>query len=429
LQQRDYPAALAKLEEAGKRDPKLPGVWSAIATVYWVKGDRETALENIRRQTVETPNLAVAFEGLGRTLLQMQKREEALPALQRWVELAPDDQSGIVTYSAALVAQKKYPQAIDLLAAAAKKHPTVASFSYQLGNAYLESGKDDSALASYKQAVELSSSKAGIENNAAYKLAEKGIYLEHAEEWAREAVRDVEAQTQKLNLGTIESKDLGLMNQLSTDWDTLGWVYFQKGKYALAEPYLRSSWWLRQNAVVGSHLAQVYEKLQQPVQAEHFRQLAQATSDRSGQPRSPLPDTRFKSISKVDQWDPYEQLGKMRTLHVPKVSAKSESAEFFVLFTNSIADHPARTTPEVAASAVSMDASSSHSSTIASAKFINGSDSLRQAGKDLERAELTIHLPPGESAKIIRRGILMCGPYTSGCDFTLLTVDSVHSVN
>jgi tetratricopeptide (TPR) repeat protein len=429
MQQRNLEAALDKFEDAAKRDPKLPGVWSAIAGVHMMKGELDGALENLRRQTKETPDLPMGFAMLGRILLGMNKREEAAPVLARWMELAPADPEAIALYGSTLIATKKYPQAVELFEKAVNQDPKREVYHFQLGSACLQSGQPEKAVEHYKQALELALTKPGMQNDAAYELAEKGVYLDQAEEWARQAVHAIEEETGHITLEDLQTNHLRLMNQIAAYWDTLGWVYFRKAEYTQAESYLSASWWLRQNSVVGEHLAQVYEKLHQPTKSAHFHQLAKATPDRGGQPLAPGQLPYIKSGWKRGEWDPSEQLSKMRTLHLPPLSTKSESAEFFVLLGNSqSAAKPAKADqqPDVHGSPV---ASSLPRARVEGVKFISGSESLKKAESTLRNADFAIRLPQNESAKLIRRGILMCSPYTHSCDFTLLTVDSVRSTN
>ena len=426
IQQRNLDAGLDKLEDAAKRDPKLPGVWSTIASVQYMRGDMNGALDNLRRQTKETPDIPLAYSMLAKTLLYLRKQDEALPVLQRWFELAPDDRDAITMYGSTLTSMKKYPQAIAVLEKAVQQDPKRDVYQFQLGNAYLESGQSDKALECYKHAVDVALVKESTQNDAAYSLADKGLYLDQAEEWAGRAVQEIEEETRHINLEDLESNDFRLMNQLASYWDTLGWVYFRKGEYNKAEPYLSDSWWLRQNSIVGEHLAQVYEKLHQATKASHFHEMAKATPDRGNQPPVPgqLPYT--KSSWKRGEWDASEELGKMRTIHLPPLSTKSESAEFFVLLDDiQNSPKPAATTQTAAKSTqpASMPAN------VKGVKFVSGAASLKKAQKNLEQANFGIRLPANDRARLIRRGILMCSPYTHGCEFTLMTVDSVRSVN
>src|SRR5215813_218041 len=245
LRLRRYDAALAKLEEAAQRNPRLPGVWVSLSTIHWMKGRRDEALEDRRRQTRETPELAIAWASLAYYLLQLQEREQAIPVLKRWVELAPEDTLGIVTYGRTLTALKKYPEAIELFQNQLNHNPR-DRYYLGLAQAYLGSGQSEQAFENYKKAIDIASEKSPIENDAAYELADKNLHLSEAEEWATAAVHDAEQESANLSLEKLDRKSFLLMNQISTFWDSLGWIYFRKGEYRKSEQYLNASWWLRQ---------------------------------------------------------------------------------------------------------------------------------------------------------------------------------------
>lgn len=435
LEQNNNDAALAKFEEAAQRDPKLPGVWASIGTVHWKKREFEQAVRDLRRQTQETPDVPIAFANLAHLLVQMHKRDEAIPVLQRWVALTPNDPRAINACASQLIAANKLSVAIGLLENAVKQNPAESASHFYLGTAYLHSNENVMAVEQYKQAIASAPAerKPFFHNNAAYELAEKNVDLPQAEEWSRAAVDYIERQTQKLDLEKLDTNQLYLMRELSVYWDTLGWIQFQKREFRKAQDYLNAAWWLRQNATIAEHLARVYEQLHEPQKATQFRQLATVTPDRSETPLTPEQAERFaKSGQKVGDWDPRAALGKMRTMHLlfsGKTGDKLESAEFMVLLSNS--EQSLSTTSNgprvINASVRSSMPSGTPGVKVDAVKFISGADDLKLAGKALERADFVLKLPETNSLKLVRRGILMCSPIAEGCNFTLLTADSVHS--
>jgi|SRR2546421_3225662 len=91
---------------------------------------------------------------------------------------------------------------------------------------------------------------------------------------------------------------------------------------------------------------------------------------------------------------------------------------------------PTQATKAQPASAYAIQAnSSSRSAKVEGVKFAGGSESLRKMEKNLQSLDFGLRLPENASPKLIRRGILICSSYTRGRAFTLLRVDSVHSVN
>ena len=58
----------------------------------------------------------------------------------------------------------------------------------------------------------------------------------------------------------MQLEQQALVISLAAQWDTLGWVHFQRGNLDQAEQFIRAAWLLGQHGEVGDHLAQVYEK-------------------------------------------------------------------------------------------------------------------------------------------------------------------------
>ena len=99
----------------------------------------------------------------------------------------------------------------------------------------------------------------------------------------------------------------------------------------------------------------------------------------------------------------FDDLNHMRTVKLRPIVPKLLSADFFVLIS------PGPKVEEV--------------------KFISGAEELRSAAKDLELAKFDVDFPDDHKTKILRRGILMCHPANSGCEFVLYPPDSVQSLN
>src|SRR5262249_8594895 len=62
-------------------------------------------------------------------------------------------------------------------------------------------------------------------------------------------------------------------------------------------------------------------------------------------------------------------------------------------------------------------------------KFIGGAEELRNGGDLLRKANFGIHFPDRALTKVVRRGILVCEPGHSGCEFVLMSAESVSAVN
>ena len=438
LQARRPAEAIAKLEEAAKLDPKLPGVWFVMGSARLASGDVDGGLEALRRQTREFPKDPTGWRGLAFALMGMQRNSEAVPVLEQWAAVAPNDRDVPANLGRTLIALKRYKDAIPVLQKAVELNPDSESMQFSLANAFLGNGDSEAAYAQYAKAIELTDDPAIYENDAAYSLATRSIHMHDAERWAADAVKETEEQTLEVqSLDELDVKHVRLMNLLAADWDTLGYIYYRNGNLAQAEKYVSASWNLNQNSAVAEHLGDIYEQLHKPEKALRFYSLAANSPHPSDEVQDKLFRLKKAGVHEPAKWDPRAELGNMRTVRLPPFAKQHTSAEFMIMLTNA---HPVVPSPE------KLSDSPNHKSvtvrvstlqetgkpgkgTVQEVKFISGSDELREVGKLLQTQDLLTEFPDDSPMRIFRRGILMCGGYLPGCQFTLLTADSVHSAN
>ena len=91
----------------------------------------------------------------------------------------------------------------------------------------------------------------------------------------------------------------------------------------------------------------------------------------------------------------------MRRVKLGKLSAKTGSAEFWLLF--------------------------GAGSKLERAKFISGEEALRTLGPALQSARVNAAFPDDHPAKLLRRGVLVCEGMNLGCDFTFYPPNDVRS--
>jgi hypothetical protein len=61
-------------------------------------------------------------------------------------------------------------------------------------------------------------------------------------------------------------------------------------------------------------------------------------------------------------------------------------------------------------------------------QFVNGDPKLKSAAETLKKTKLNVVFPDHAQTRLLRRGMVVCSP-TTGCEFVLLTPDSVKSVH
>src|SRR5262249_44326166 len=145
---------------------------------------------------------------------------------------------------------------LDKAAALAPDNPEL---QVALGQAYLNTNQKEKALAAFDKAVEISPTP-GVWNNIAFHLADHAIELDKAQQYAESAVSATMANLRNIQLANLSADNLNGVAGISAYWDTLGWVYFQKGDDAKALDYIQASWRINQDGEVADHIAQILQK-------------------------------------------------------------------------------------------------------------------------------------------------------------------------
>jgi len=139
--------------------------------------------------------------------------------------------------------QKKYKQAISQFEKILILEPKNADVMYLLGSLYLEVDNSKSAMQHLKNSIVIDPDHDGSLNTLAYLYAEEKQNLDEAEKLVGRALKI--------------SPDNGAY------LDSLGWVYYQKGKYKKALDVLRKADDSLSDPVIYDHLGDVYLKLNQ----------------------------------------------------------------------------------------------------------------------------------------------------------------------
>jgi tetratricopeptide (TPR) repeat protein len=86
-------AALHEFERTVELAPDYRPAWTNLYEMHKAAGRGEAQVATLRAATGHNPQWADAFFWLGSALEELGRRDEALPALRRYVELRPDDEA------------------------------------------------------------------------------------------------------------------------------------------------------------------------------------------------------------------------------------------------------------------------------------------------------------------------------------------------
>lgn len=398
--------AIPLFERVTELDPKTKQGWNDLGLAYLRLGQFDDAAAAFHKQIEVDPYDEHVYNYLGITLQQQEKYSEAADAFKKQVEINPLDPIAHAALGALYSEQHRYTDAVPELDKATALSPENAELEVSLGRAYLNTGQKDKALEAFDKSVELAQTPV-VWNNVAYNLADAGIELEKASQYAESAVSATAAPLRNAELSHLTMDDLGQVSAMGVYWDTLGWVHFKKGDLDAAERYVRASWLLNQHGEVGDHLAQIYEKRGEKERAVHMYALAMGAAHS-------VPETRARLIvllgtnttidALVAKAKP--ELTKIREFPLEDGLKQDAKADFFVL----------------------LSPGTKHA-VVDGAKFIAGSQDLRPFAAKLKQIDFGATFPDASPTKLVRRGTLACTAATGKCVFTLILPEDVRALN
>ncbi len=417
----NLPMAIQLLKRATEVDPKNKYAWNILAAAYLGMRQNDDAIAALNKQIELNPYDEYAYNALGRAYWQERKYPDAVTAFNKQIEINPLDKFSHAGLGSMYSEWHKYDLAAPELEKAASLSPDNAELQVSLGDAYLNLGQDDKALATFDHAVELSATPL-VWNNIAYQLSLKKSHLDRAQQYAESAISATTAALRNVSLDRLTPQELPLVPSLIAYWDTLGWVYFNEGKFDNAEKYVSSAWQLGHHGEVGDHLGQIYEK-------QGKKDLALRTYALCLSGLRPIPETRDRLASlaggdaKVDAAvaKHKEELQRLRTIDLGKVAKETGSADFFVLLSRGLG-HPNTGHPD-------SGHGQSSAATVDAVKFAGGDEKLKVFTEALRTAEYRLTFPDDTPVKILRRGILSCSTATGNCTFVLMLPDDVRTVD
>jgi tetratricopeptide (TPR) repeat protein len=224
-----------------------PEDWRA----YWFLGaigaitdDDSASIYNFRKVTELASWNADAWVYLSSVFLGSNNFEEMATVLESALKVLPDDFRVNFFLGVAYGRLGQDSDAIRVLRRACAIDPENVDALSQLALVYDGMGRYAESDSLYDIAIRIAPDNDLLLNNYGYSLAERGTRLDEALEMATKAV-----QAQPENPSYL---------------DTLGWIYFQLGRYSEAERYVREAIEKgEENAIVYEHLGDIYFKLDQ----------------------------------------------------------------------------------------------------------------------------------------------------------------------
>ncbi len=433
LQAQNFSGAVELLRRVVELEPKHKSAWNQLGNALLAQRRTDDAIPAFQKQIEINPYDEFAYNNLGRAYWDKRDYGKAADAFQHQIEVNPLDRFAHRNLGFMFLEEHKNREALAELEKAASINPQDAQVLVSLGQAQLELGDDTKALASFDRAVQIAPGP-GIWNNIAYQLSLKNTHLDLAQRYAESAVASTAATLRNLTSDSLQFEQQALVIGLAAQWDTLGWVYFQRGDLDRAEQFVRAAWLLGQHGEVGDHLAQIYEKRGEKQKAVEM--YAQALAG-----YKPLPETRQRLAALLGVPVENNESAQQRPASkaVKKAAGKSKSGpaaetppagnRIDALVQTARAELQAQRTlglgPLVNESAqADFYVVVGPGAKVEDARFISGSDRLKPFADALRASKVNFAFPDSTPTRLLRRGTLSCAP-ASDCKFVLRPADDL----
>ncbi|MGB3536743.1 MAG: tetratricopeptide repeat protein [Mesorhizobium sp.] len=250
------------LEYALALKPDNDAALVQLASVAEQLKDSEKAIELYRRIPDTSPLKEVSELQLGLNLADLGRKDEAITHLKTLVEAHPDDMRGYLALGGVYSSKEDFRSAADLYdkAVSILKTPTAADWNvfYQRGIAYERLKEWPEAEPNFRKALELNPNQPQVMNYLGYSWVDRGMNLQEGLEMIQKAV-------------DLRPSDGYIV-------DSLGWAYYQLGKYDDSVREMERAVSLKpEDPVLNDHLGDAYwrvgRKLEATFQWAHARDM------------------------------------------------------------------------------------------------------------------------------------------------------------
>lgn len=252
--QKQYGDAVKAYQQALDRNAGSTDALRGVMSAYAAEKQPDKAIEAAKKQIGLVPANSSFYDLLGAALFHFMKDfNGAEGALEKSVALDGHNVDAVIQLCQVQAATGRIDQAIASGEQSLKLNPRQTGIYIVLGDLYAAKSDWKNAQARYQSADTLSPFNPVAANDLARAMLHTGGNLDTAMSLAQTARR-----------GMPESPTVA---------DTMGWIYYQRGEYALAVSSLKLALSLEQKHQLKNdpdiqyHLGMAYEKAKQPAQA------------------------------------------------------------------------------------------------------------------------------------------------------------------
>ncbi len=393
---KDWDLAQKKIDQAIALNDKQAYAWALRGWLALQKNHLSEAAAAYERELHQHPNEVDQYPALIRLERLLKRTSEYRTYLLAYAKAAPDNPQAVLLSGGQLLAANNVDDAVAVYRAGVQAIPDNRLIQVELGRALLRAGNKDEAVALLRKALD-GSSDPEVLNDAAYELLSGGPdVLPLAETDARKAVEILETQSAATTLDSANLDAFRANNLMLAAWDTLGWVYYNEGKDAPAEAYVRASWRSAQHAEEGLHMGKILERKGDRKEAMRVYEMALSQAGNAATPVANELHDRVNALQKAgiatQSEHPAEALQQQRIFRVARPSGVKGSGTFFMQ--------------------VSADGTKK-------AEMAGGDEALRALGDAVQKLDLGLTVPSGSHALLLRSGVLICAAEPT-CELTLV---------
>jgi predicted Zn-dependent protease len=395
-------ALLQKIQAA---HPDYPYLMSMLGSIALSKGNTDEGIQDLKVELKNHPNADVSIPLMLAAAYVKQKQNDTAIALLK--SYGDRNDTRISTTLSVIQRQKGDDQgALETVQADIVAHPDDRFAKVRLSNCFHRLHREQEAAEAAEKAMD-GSDDPNLLNDAAYELSETKVDLPLAEKNSRHSLALAETASASVTLQETNSNAFRRSEMLIASWDTLGWILFEEGKPAEAEPYLRAAWFHRPDLVVGHHLAQVLEAGGKPSDALTIDNLALASEGNDEEAKAQVMasvERLKKDKAHSSEGNAVQTLQNMRTFYLDRPKQVKGSGVIRMQFGDG---------------------------GIKDWTQVSGDESVRPVEARLNTLKMPNAVPPGSHALLIRDGVFTCSELFATCELVLiphsgLAVEGAH---
>jgi tetratricopeptide (TPR) repeat protein len=242
IDQKKYDEALIVINGMLKAIPDSPDLNHLGGVAYYGLKNNEKAIIHFEKVTPESRFFQDAVVHVAFVYQEQKKNDAAVKFLKSAIEKDPDNPDFKYYLGTFYEELEDYENAAQYIKQAIEIEPDNARYYFRIGVVYDKWNKKEASMEAMRTVISLDPKHANALNYLGYTYADLGLNLDEAERLIKEALK------YKPNDGYIT--------------DSLGWVYYKKGKFDIALKYLKKAIELvPDDPIMLEHLGDAYLKL------------------------------------------------------------------------------------------------------------------------------------------------------------------------